>query len=406
MAFDLNNIISKIKYDPNSVKKDCEAKTDVYYAKVSYRYAYLKRILCVLLVLTLASLVLSGSLSYNKLYYLTKDLKLADEYVKSVHDTITYNAGNSQSFALYRGGLAVASREKLELFSASGKELFSLNHSYGNPVLTPSGRYILLCDIGGKQFSLYNSFSKLRDDSLEYPIYGADIADNGTFALITSSADYRSCVKVYGINGKNCDYNYSSGRVSALALSADGKRMAVVLTDTAGDSLSGEIRVYKVGNDSYYSAELTFSGVPYSLEIFDNGNICAVGAGGVNVFSDKLKLLGEYSAQREIYLHSFGDDNIVVAHLSDNSSHTQVVLINKYGKIEKKISSPERVLDMQVSYGYIFLQKLGLFERVNIAFGTSDKIELVATDFKILACDSDTLLACNSSYAKFLTFGK
>ena len=36
MLFDLNKILEKFKYDPNSVKKDYDGKTDVYFAKVSY----------------------------------------------------------------------------------------------------------------------------------------------------------------------------------------------------------------------------------------------------------------------------------------------------------------------------------------------------------------------------------
>ena len=89
MKFDINKIIEKFKYDPNSVKKNYDGKTDIYLAKASYRYAYFRRILCLILVLVIAFFLLSGSLSYEKIFYLTKDIKLANDYVNSVHDTIT-----------------------------------------------------------------------------------------------------------------------------------------------------------------------------------------------------------------------------------------------------------------------------------------------------------------------------
>ncbi len=406
MSFDINDIIDKIKYDPNSVKKNYDGKTDIYYAKVSYRYAYVKRILCVLLVLSIAALILSGSLSYNKLYYLAKDIRLAGEYVSSVHDTISYNVGSSQSFALYRGGLAVASRERLELFSASGKELLSSDHSCGNPVLVPSSRYILLYDAGGSRFSLYNSFSKLRDGELEQTVYGADLADNGTFALMTSSEDHLSTVSVYGIDGKKYDYNYSSARAVAVSLSKNGKRLAVALADTSGATLGCEIRVYSIGKSEYESEKLSFSGIPYAIKIFDNGNICAVGARGVNIFSEKMRRIGEYLSDREIYLYSFGEDNIVLAHLSEDASCTELTVINRYGKAEKSIESSQRVLDIKISEGYLFLKKLGSLERVGLLFGDSVQKELIASNLSIIACDKDTLLVCTESYAKFLTFEK
>jgi hypothetical protein len=190
MKFDFENSIEKFKYDPNSVKKNYDGKTDIYLAKASYRYAYIKRILCVALVIVIALFILSGALSYEKLYYLAKDIKLANDYVNSELDTITYNVGNSQTFATYREGLAIASRERFSIFTSGGRELLSFDHSYGNPALASSEKYILLYDVGGKQFSLYNSFSKVYDKTLENSIYGASISKKGTFAIITRSKDY------------------------------------------------------------------------------------------------------------------------------------------------------------------------------------------------------------------------
>ena len=60
MQFDINNLIEKFRYNPNSVKKNYDGKTDIYLAKVSYRYAYFRRILCVLLILVIIAFILSG----------------------------------------------------------------------------------------------------------------------------------------------------------------------------------------------------------------------------------------------------------------------------------------------------------------------------------------------------------
>ena len=185
MRFDLTAWLKKIKYDPNSVKRDIkDGSTDVYLAKVSYRYAYFGRIFSILSLVFVLVFVLMGNLSYDKFYHLVKDISISVEYVNSVHDTITYNTGNSQSFAVYRGGLAVASREKLAIFSAGGKELMSSSHNYANPILISSGKYVLLYDVGGKQFSFGNSFSEIKQERVENIIYGASISKTGDFALL------------------------------------------------------------------------------------------------------------------------------------------------------------------------------------------------------------------------------
>ena len=405
MNFDINKILEKFKYDPNSVKKDYDGRTDIYLAKASYRYAYFKRILCVILVLVIVFFLLSGSLSYNKIFYLTKDIRLAADYVNSVHDTITYNAGNSQVFASYRGGLAVASRERLSIFSAGGRELFSSNHNYGNPALAISDKYVLLYDIGGRQFSLYNSFSKVKEEKLDYTIYGASMAENGDFAIITKSEKYDSVVKVYKQNGKIFTYSFSSGRVSSVAISDNGKQLAILLSSSGGSEINTEIRLYNVGKDDFKSESISFRGVPYSLEFLD-GNIFVVGSYGVNVFNSSLNCTGEYFSESEIYLYSFGEDNIAVADLSKDAGKTRVVLLNKRCRAEKEYHFDDRLIDISLFGRFLYLQELSGVERVNLRNGKSHFAEHIASGYSMIPIDNDTVVICNEYYAKFLEFNK
>ena len=404
MGFDFNKILEKFRYDPNSVKKGYDGRTDIYLAKVSYRYAYIVRVLTVLVVLTAIALLLSGNLSYNKFYYLAKDIALAEDYVSSVHDTITYNVGNSQSFIEFRSGIAVASRERLSIFSAGGRELFSSNHSYGNPNLKACSQYVLLYDVGGKQFSLYNSFSKVSEETSDHPIYDACIANDGSFAIITRSEKYDSVVRVYQKNGTKYDYNFAEGRVSSATLSKNGRQLAVAIINSDGEEISTEIRLYRIGSSDYTSSKLSFSGISYDVKIFDNGNIAVIAARGVNVFNSSLNLIGEYLTNKEIYTYSFGEDNVVASHLSDDKSKTEVLIFNNWGRVERSIEFNDRVLDVATEGGYLFTQAVSGFTRTNLTLGTRENISLVATDFKMIASDRDTLIVCNNSYAKFLYF--
>ena len=406
MNFDFEKFIGKFKYDPNSVKKNYDGKTDIYLAKVSYRYAYVKRILAVLIVILVIAFVLSGNISYSRFYYLTKDIKLAADYVNSVHDTITYNVGSSQSFVDYRSGIAVASREKLSIFSSGGREIFSSNHSFGNPTLEASNKYVLLYDVGGKQYALYNSFSKVNEGILDYSIYGACISESGTFALITKTDKYDSVVKVYLQKGTEYTYNFVGGRVCSASLSKNGLNLAVLLMFADGDDIRTEIRLYKVGESNYAKKDITFKGIPYEVKILNSGNIVAVGNGGVNAFNSSLSMVGEYLSYEEIYAYSFGNDNVAIAHLSKEAGKTNVVILNKRGKVEKTFEYSERIIDVALFKGYLFTQEIGGFERTNISLGVTERIDISAMGFKMIASDKDILIVCNDSYAKFLNFGR
>lgn len=406
MKFDFKQIIEKFRYNPNSVKKNYDGKTDIYLAKASYRYAYVKRILMVLLVLVIIAFVLSGNISYSKFYYLVKDIKLSSDYVNSVHDTITYNVGNSQSYIAYRSGIAVASREKLSIFSAGGRELFSANHSYGNPSLVSSDQYVLLYDVGGKQYALYNSFSKVKEGILDYSIYGASISESGNFALITKSSDYDSVVSVFQQNGTQYNYNFSGGRVYSISLSKNGLNLAVALVFSDDDAIRSEIRLYRIGSSEYSKKEITFDGIPYEVKILSNGNIVVVGSKGVNAFTSGLSIIGEYLTDEEIYAYAFANDNVAIAHLSDKVGKTNVVILNKRGKIEKTFEYSDRIIDVALYNGYLFTQKIGGFERTNISLGVSEQVEILANEFEMIPTDKNVLIVCNDSYAKFIYFGR
>ena len=402
MKFDINKFVEKLKYNPNSVKKNYDGKTDIYLAKASYRYDYFKRILCLILVLVMAFFLLSGNLSYEKFFYLAKDIKLANDYVNSVHDTITYNSGNSQVFASYRGGIVVASRESISIFSAGGRELLSSNHSYGNPQLAISNKQVLLYDVGGTQFSLYNSFKKTQEEKLNHTIYGATMAPNGDFAIITKSDKYNSAVMVYKQNGTVYSYGFSSGRVCSVALSDNGKQLAVLLTNSNGSEMKTELRLYSVGKDDYKSANVSFSGVPFAVDILDGGNIYVVGARGVNVFNSSLSLTGEFLTDNEIYLYSFGEDNIAVAYVSGKGGKTEVLLLNRKCKVENKYQLEEGLIDICLYKDSLFMQEQSGFRRVDTKNGKSYSMEMIAGDFEMIAIDKDTLVICNEYYAKFI----
>ena len=406
MKFDLKNIIEKFNYNPNSVKKNYDGKTDVYLAKVSYRYSYIKRILTIILTLVIIAFLLSGNITYSNFYYLVKDVKLASDFVNSVHDTITYNVGNSQSFVAYRSGIAVASREKFSIFSAGGREIFASNHVYANPSLLASSKYILLYDVGGKQYALYNSFSKLEEEILDYPIYGGSLSESGSFALITKSDRYDSVVSVYQESGSRYDFNFADGRVSSVSLSKNGHELAVLLVFSNTNQIKTELRLYKIGSSNYSKKELTFSKMPYEVKIFDNGNIVVVGADGVNAFNSSLSQIGEYTSDKEIYAYALGDDNIAISHLSNSQGITKVVVFNNRGKIEKTYEYSERVIDVVLCDDYLFIQRLSGFERINTSVNASKRIDMMETGFKMIPSDKDTLIICNDSYAKFLNFGR
>lgn len=407
MDFKLSDFKDFLKYDPSSesIKGGAGEEKNEYYARVSYRYSYAKKLACLALALVIIIFLLMGSITYDSFYYLAKDFVAANDYVNADYESISYPSGEAQSFAIYREGLAVASREGISIYSAMGRELYSASHQYGNPVLKTSSKYALLYDSGGKKYSIYNSFSKIDEKSLDYCVYDAEMADNGEYVIVTGSADYTSIAQVYDNGGRRYDYSFKSSYIAAIDISENGKQLAIALIDTEGDAISCEIRSYRVGEDSYNSARTTFRGIPYDIAFLSNGNICAVGERGINVFDGSLKLKGELEIDSTISSYSVSDEKIAVA-LYDGELKTKIIIIDKNGDISYNNIISERVLDISTEQEYLFIQIPDGFIRIDTYGKDCDqqRIKTVSSGFRMLVFDKDRLLICNGSYARFIDF--
>ena len=84
----------------------------------------------------------------------------------------------------------------------------------------------------------------------------------------------------------------------------------------------------------------------------------------------------------------------------------EVLASIELGKRIQNYEFNERLIDIAICDGYLFAQKPGSFERTNISLNSTEKVELVATDFKMIVSDKNTLIVCNDSYARFLNFNK
>ena len=168
--------------------EELELQTPVndYYESVSERYGVAQVILYMALLAFVSISLLSntGLITYQNLYYFFKDLNASAETVDVLHtDAVSYPTDVSQSFALYRQGLAVAGNTSVTVFTATGRQVLSQSIQYQNPVAVGSGKYLLVYELGGTQYSLYNSYTQIFSGRTQEPLRGAAVSSSGMYAL-------------------------------------------------------------------------------------------------------------------------------------------------------------------------------------------------------------------------------
>ena len=176
-----------------------EAPQNAYYERISEKLGILQVILYLSL---LAFVVLSffantNLITYQNFYHFFKDLNASAETVNVLDtDSVSYPMDEEQSFVLYRKGLAIAGNNNVTVFTAAGRQTVSKAISYQNPMAVGNGKYLLVYELGGMQYSLYNSDVQIHSAKTDYPIFGAEVSESGKYALITSSRDYATVVSL------------------------------------------------------------------------------------------------------------------------------------------------------------------------------------------------------------------
>ena len=226
------------------------AAQNPYYAAIARGYHLAQLTLFGILTgfIILSMLIRSDDITYENFFYLFKDIHAAVDSADVSFTTLVYNADETQDYATYRGGLAVAGESGLTVFSATGRQTMVQTLNMTTPHLLTSSRCILVYEQGGNEFSLYNSFARITAGKSADPISCAAISDSGWFALASQSGT-SSKIAVYDKHSDLKTEHFKNGFIASLALNASGDLLAIVTTDVTNGTYQTKLQLYRPGTD-------------------------------------------------------------------------------------------------------------------------------------------------------------
>ncbi len=282
-------------------------------------------------------------------YFKNKLLSLGNgSYPASIsgNELINANSADSLTYTL--------TDTHAEIYNKSGKQLFSRQHEFNSPSLSVSSQRALIYDRGGKQLYIYNHSDVVHDIKVKNDIYCAAIGRNGAFAVATKSTGYASQVTVYNKNAKTKFIWYSSDElINAVALSNNGRRIAVSTVNVVGGQYKSKVYVFKFSNPNPLFT-LEYDDVVYSLETVSSSRFVVVTNSSVDYVKwnkgDKLQIENKYSLN--VFRHRVGS---VCAVVTGNNSSNNILVLNKRGKQLSKFDFDGPVSDITVYNKTIFV---------------------------------------------------
>lgn len=385
-----------------------EAPTNPYYEAISDRFGIAQVILFLTLLAFVAVSLLAntGLITYQNLYYFVKDLNASAESVDVLHtDSLSYAADHSQSFTLYRRGLAVAGGTSVTVFTASGRQTVGESIFYQKPTAVGSGKYLLVYELGGTQYSLYNSYTQIHKGTADGPIRGAAMSQSGSYAIITSSQDHPSVVELFDSDFARVNrYTYRS-YVTDVAINEKGSRLAVLLSEHENAGLSTSLRFYEPGKTEISASVNLGTGLGLSCTFTEGGRLTALCSDGIYFTSTKGTVLQAVSFEgKRIAGADLTPNGCGLLLREDGAIYGEALLLDRNGKQIYRGDVGEAVSAIAVSGETLFLTCSDGVLRIH-ADGETEKV-ICSTDGRVLlAVDEGRVLLCSSKRADSIRFG-
>ena len=307
-----------------------------YYRRTSRIYLAAGLILLVALLLyCIAAVALWGEyITYDNLTYLVRDWSAMSFTGETSFSRLVYNAGENTRFAGFRGGVALCNGDTCSYYDGSGINLFDDALNFSSPVLRPSEKYMLVYDLGGTQYAVYNQLTRIIGREAGGRILYGSIADNGELLLVTRSRETRYVVERYNAAFNKTMSIYKDNYVMAADLSPDGNRIVICSAVPDASSLGCEIEICS-DHQTEPIAQFTYpQTMPLDVLAADDGFILLTDT-GVTYFDYDGTKVGAYNFVGMNIQHADLDPDLTVLTASTNAlgSESRVIVLDGNGSV-------------------------------------------------------------------------
>ncbi|MBQ3791782.1 MAG: hypothetical protein II797_01635 [Clostridia bacterium] len=323
-----------------------EARPSAYLKRISGAFGVAKYLILLALILFIAFMVLlhSESMTYANLRYLLKDFNLSNEQTSGNFDAAYYEKQQSMSFILFRGELAVAGKNKLTLYPALSQTGTDYPLGYSDPRMLSSDKYLLVYDLGGKDYSLYNSLTCVFSEKADGTITGCSMGQDGSYAILTRSSKAKYQIELYDSKLKKEATYYLDDYAVASALSEDGKRLAILTTSVDSADLDSKLRLASAGRDSYDRTVSLGDELPLEVRFFSSGTICVLCDRSIRFFDADGNEIRQESVTSLSHA-AFGSDGVSLVFSSNAvGSENDIVLYDGEGNRTSEAHAPFKIL--------------------------------------------------------------
>lgn len=387
---------------PDTAPRRTSPHLDSYYTRVSGNFRIAKYLTVIVLVafLIFSFTFLRSDITLENLRYLLKFISFTNTETSITASKINYASGDPNRLELFIGDLCTLSPEGYALYDSRGNQIMAESIKYASPVLKVGERFALCYDLDGNVFTVLNTFSKLYEGSAEYPITDGTIAADGSFAIASSSREYRTAITLYDSDFEPVTRVYKNDHLMALELSPDGSRLAVMTAGARDGAFYTNIEIISPNSDkALNSCEL--SGLGYSL-YHTNAGFAVITDESICFLDAELELLRAYKHDSRLVMSDSSGKYITCIHsdgVIGNSYHACVYSASGELIYEGDFEGKLVAIDSDESGEYIFILTGTTVSRINLINDKIGTFSVESDAIDLLVQDPASVLVCKKNYA-------
>ena len=253
---------------------------------------------------------------------------------------------NNKAFALTNSHLCG--------YTSSGKSFLSLQHNFSKPVLEVAEERALVYNRESNKFIIANNSDLLFEQSVEQPIFCADISRNGSVAFVCDSASFSAQIVVFD---KNMEQYYTwylaDGLISDIAISDNGKYVALAVLKVANGIFTTELYCLDTSEQEPLVVKKLSDETVYKIESVSSSNFVYTSdkrvafldwETGQAVSDNNLGAPAYFCNASDYYLTLYGETN-----------HSDIVLYNDSGEIKHQFEYNGIIDDISVYNDNVFI---------------------------------------------------
>ncbi len=377
-------------------------------SKISFFFGFARIFAVILLLRFLITMLIFGSgvFSYEKMYYMFKDIAYIKSYAEGEPDELSYSSPvQNQIYTDFKNGLLVASDSELKFFTSTGRVTLNEGSEFTNPHVVCSSSTALIYDQGRREYSIYNSFVKLYSEKTEYQISSADMAADGSYLIVTRSKLFNSVVRIYDQTYEKIGEYSKNDTVISASMSDNGRYAAILSLSVRGGKSSILLEVIDTKKSKIIAQNNIEGHMPYMCEFMPNDKIAVFTDEGFTVTDKKADIQYEYTYPSKVENIDINDNGFVI--LYSKTEVTGEKVFEVYDSNGKKTFAKDlsgNVRSIRLGDGYVYVLKSNEVIRISTSLGTESKKVSSAENMQLIAFDNGKVCLCSQNAAEYILF--